>query len=88
MSIGVSGETYTAVSIVDNSWELPGSVFTTPLADGVYDVTATATDALGNVGTDTTSNELEVNSTELLVRVDELLTNDGTPELTGKVSNP
>lgn len=35
----------------------------TALAGGFYDVTARATDAVGNIGTDTTTNELEIDTT-------------------------
>ncbi|WP_290478504.1 Ig-like domain-containing protein, partial [Leeuwenhoekiella sp. UBA1003] len=41
----------------DNTWTL---VIPTPLADGTYDVMATATDAAGNSSSDATTDELTI----------------------------
>lgn len=57
------------------------------LTDGTYEVVAIATDAVGNVGTDDTESELLIDTTPPTVSIDRLVTNDGTPELTGTVSD-
>jgi len=91
LSVEVDGTTYTltdAALSVDGSgaWSLDLSVTAQTLADGLYDVTATATDAEGNPAPDATSNELEVDTTPpdvALVTVDPLLTANTSPVVTG-----
>ena len=58
------------------------------LADGTYDVSVTATDGVGNAGTDSSTNELTVDTTAPVVTVSGLTTLDNTPALTGTVSDP
>jgi Ca2+-binding RTX toxin-like protein len=58
------------------------------LATGTYDVTATATDSAGNIGTDATTGELIVDTSAPVVTVNNLTTTDGTPQLTGSVDDP
>ena len=60
----------------------------TALADGTYDVKATATDNAGNVGTDNTTNELTVDTVKPTVTVNTLTTNNNKPTLTGTVNDP
>ena len=60
----------------------------TALADGTYNVQATATDNAGNVGTDTTTNELIVDTVNPAVTVTKLFTNNNKPTLTGTVVDP
>lgn len=50
-----------AILHADGTWTLANDVLS-PLADGLYDVVARATDEAGNVGTDTTTDELRVDS--------------------------
>ncbi len=57
------------------------------LADGTYDVAVTATDAVGNEGTDVTQDELTIDTTAPTVAVDGLTTNDNTPTLTGTIDD-
>src|SRR5690606_35177234 len=57
------------------------------LTDGTYDVSVTATDSVGNDGTDATTDELVVDLTPPTVTVDSLTTGDSTPELTGRVDD-
>ena len=59
----------------------------TALADGTYDVQATATDNAGNVGSDATTNELIVDTVKPTVTVNTLATNNNKPTLTGTVSD-
>ena len=54
------------------------------LADGTYDVMATATDAAGNASMDVTVDELIIDTAAPTVpTVDFLTTNDTTPIITG-----
>ena len=58
--VTVAGSTYPATNQGNGTWTLADDTITPPLADGVYDVQATATDAVGNVGTDGTTGELTI----------------------------
>ena len=65
LTVEVNGVTYTAgdSNLVDNSdgtWTLSVPV---TLIEGLYDVTATITDAAGNAGTDPSSSELLIDTT-------------------------
>ena len=51
-------------------------------------VSVTATDTLGNAGTDGSTNELTVDTTAPIVTVTGLTTADNTPQLTGTVNDP
>jgi methionine-rich copper-binding protein CopC len=54
------------------------------LQDGIYDVVATATDSLGNVSVDTTSNELTVDTIKpIMPTVENVVTDDTTPFIVG-----
>ena len=91
-SVTVDGVTYVLgtdaeLTNVLDAWTLDLSAIT-PLAEGTYQVIATATDALGNVGNDPTTNELVIDTTDPVVTVDALTTNDTTPQLTGTVDDP
>ena len=94
INVNVDGKDYEVSNNDDGTWTLTGGATWTldnntieELAYGTYSVTVTATDAAGNVGTDATSSELIVQP-ELDVTVDDLVTNDSTPELTGTVEDP
>lgn len=58
VQVTVAGQTL-AATISGSTWS---AAVPLPLADGVYDVTAQATDWAGNVGSDTTSDELVVDT--------------------------
>ncbi|PHQ29411.1 hypothetical protein CJ305_09975, partial [Leeuwenhoekiella nanhaiensis] len=82
----VDGVTYTEGdgNLVDNGDDTWTLTIPSPLADGTYDVMATATDAAGNTSTDATINELTIDTTAPTVpTVDPLVTNDNTPTITG-----
>ncbi len=91
--VTLDGNDYQATNNGNGTWTLPDNA--TPLfhgapvelAYGTYDVVVTATDQAGNVGTDTTADELTVGPT-LTVAIDQLTTNDTTPQLSGTVNNP
>jgi hypothetical protein len=63
--VTVDGNNYPA-TVTDTSWT---ANVTNAVADGAYDVLATATDNLGNVDTDNTTDELTVDSTAPSVAV-------------------
>ena len=84
--VTVDGQTVLAVNRGDGVWVVVDNVLSA-LSEGVYDVQATATDAGGNVGSDETTNELEIDLLALVVSVDSLVTNDTTPLLTGAVND-
>ena len=86
IDLEVADDTYPAVNNGDFTWILPGAVIS-DLAEGTYDVIVRATNQNGT-GTDRTVGELEIDLTAPLVAIDRLLTSDGTPELTGTVSEP
>ena len=65
VSVTVAGLSYPASSVTGGIWTLNAGEIST-LAAGVYDVEVTATDIAGNMGMDTTTNELEVIATELV----------------------
>jgi hypothetical protein len=65
LSVSVGGSDYPA-AISGVTW---GSTVTSALADGIYNIVATATDALGNIGTDTTVNELIIDTVKPVISV-------------------
>ena len=87
IQITVAGTTYPATNQGNGTWTLADNTITPALTDGVYDVQATATDAVGNVGTDGTTGELTIDITAPVVTVTALTTNDPTPALTGTVDD-
>lgn len=58
VAVEVGGRTYQAVNNGDGTWSLPDDTISPALLSGTYDVKATATDSLNNVGTDDTTDEL------------------------------
>ena len=88
VKVTVNGTTYTATNNGDGTWTLPDNTIAPALADGKYNVTVSATDTLGNTGTDATTNELTIDATAPVVAVSPLTTNDSTPKLTGTVDDP
>lgn len=87
IEVVVNGKSYTAINNLDTTWTLADDTIDPPLVEGVYDVAVTATDPAGNQGTDTTIDELEVDITDPVVTVDELLTNQPSPTLTGTIDD-
>ncbi|MEO9482732.1 MAG: LamG-like jellyroll fold domain-containing protein [Ekhidna sp.] len=64
IDIAVDGANYAATNNGDGTWALVAGTITS-LADGTYDVVATATDASGNTATDASSDELIISQTVL-----------------------
>ncbi|MFO0914559.1 MAG: Ig-like domain-containing protein [Pirellulales bacterium] len=88
VQVTVNGVQYAAVNAGNGTWSLADNTIATPLADGSYDVSVAATDTAGNVGTDSTSNELRIDTLPPVVTVNALSTSDRTPALTGTVNDP
>ncbi len=86
ISINIDGSDYGATNNGDGTWTLADNTITT-LADGIYDVTATATDTVGNVGVDNAIGAVTVDTTPPTITIDALTTADTTPELTGTVDD-
>jgi len=88
--VTVDGSTYTladAALTVDGvgNWALDLSTAGQSLADGVYDVSATQTDAEGNAASDATTDEVTIDAPvdDLLVTVDGATFQTDTPVITG-----
>nr|WP_321460558.1 BapA/Bap/LapF family large adhesin [uncultured Vibrio sp.] len=84
VTVTVNGTDYLATNNGDGTWTLADDTLPT-LADNSYTVTVTATDEVGNQGTATGT--LEVDTTATVVTVNDVLTNDATPALTGTVDD-
>ena len=87
IAITVSGNTYAALNNGNGTWTLGSNLITPALTSGTFSVTARATDTFGNIGTDPTANELVVDLVAPTIAVDNFLTNDDTPPLTGTVND-
>ncbi|MGI9341849.1 MAG: beta strand repeat-containing protein [Gammaproteobacteria bacterium] len=88
IQVTVNGNTYAATNNGDGTWTLADNTIAPALVDGTYDVAVTATDAATNAGTDASINELVIDTAAPTVTVNNLTTNDTTPQLTGTVSDP
>lgn len=70
LSVSINGSNYDAVAVTGGLWSLDtasatvtsGSVFSA-LADGAYDVSATVVDTAGNSASDSSTNELTIDTT-------------------------
>ena len=71
----------------NGNWSLDLSGLTTGLAEDIYEVTVTSTEASGNSASDGTTNELEIDLTAPLVTMSSLTTQSGSPELSGTVDD-
>jgi hypothetical protein len=85
VEVTVNGVTHSAYNLGNGTWVLLDDTITPALSDGPFDVSVTATDTAGNIGSDTTTNELIVDTTAPVVTVDTLTTSDTTPQLTGTI---
>jgi hypothetical protein len=83
--VTVDGVDYPATNNGDGTWTLADNILPL-LAIATYPVTVTATDAAGNVGTDT--GNLTIDVTAPTVAFNDLVTTDATPELTGTTDDP
>ncbi|MEQ1139830.1 Ig-like domain-containing protein, partial [Acinetobacter seifertii] len=83
--VTVDGVNYPATNNGDGTWTLADNTLPA-LTDGPHTVTVTATDPAGNVGTG--SAVLTVDTTAPVVALNDVLSNDSTPALTGTVTDP
>ena len=83
--VTIDGNDYTATNNGDGTWTLADNVVAT-LAEGSYPTSVSATDAAGNTVTNTGT--LVIDTTAPTVAINDLTTNDTTPELTGTVNDP
>ncbi|MEQ1067951.1 Ig-like domain-containing protein, partial [Acinetobacter chenhuanii] len=83
--VTVDGVNYPATNNGDGTWTLADNTLPA-LTDGPHNVTVTATDPAGNVGT--TTGVLNVDTVAPTVTLSDVLTNDSTPPLTGTVNDP
>ncbi|MFY0670117.1 MAG: Ig-like domain repeat protein, partial [Alteromonas stellipolaris] len=83
--VTINGNNYTATNNGDGTWTLADDAVAN-LAEGSYTATVTATDTEGNVGT--TTGTVVIDTTAPTVAMNDLTTNDTTPELTGTVNDP
>ena len=63
VQVTVDGVTYTATNNGDGTWTLVDNSIAPALADGTYDVSVTATDSVGNAGSDVSIDELVIDTT-------------------------
>jgi len=85
--VTVNNQTYTATNQQNGSWVLADGSITSALVNGIYDVTVTATNAKGNVGTDSTTNELTIDTIAPIISINTIGTWDITPALSGTVND-
>nr|WP_240485820.1 BapA/Bap/LapF family large adhesin [Alteromonas marina] len=83
--VTIDGNDYTATNNGDGTWTLADNVVAT-LAEGSYPTSVSATDAAGNTVTNTGT--VVIDTTAPTVAINDLTTNDTTPELTGTVNDP
>ena len=63
IEVTVGGKTYSAINNGDGTWTLADDTISPALLDDVYDVSVSATDLAGNTGTDSTLDELTIDTT-------------------------
>ena len=68
IQITVGGNIYSATNNGNGTWTLADNTIDPPLADGTYDVVATATDTLGNSDTDSMTDELQIVAPQVVGR--------------------
>ncbi|PTV43291.1 Ig-like domain repeat protein, partial [Acinetobacter oleivorans] len=83
--VTVDGVNYPATNNGDGTWTLADNTLPA-LTDGPHTITVTATDAAGNVGSDTAV--VTVDTTAPVVSFTDASTNDTTPALTGTIDDP
>ncbi|WP_227367826.1 Ig-like domain-containing protein [Halomonas sp. M20] len=86
ITITLGDTEYTATNNGDGTWTLADDALPS-LGDGGYTVAVTATDAAGNTGP-TKSGTLTVDTLTPTLTVDDLVTNDTTPSISGTVDDP
>ncbi len=87
VQVTVAGQTVEGVNNGAGHWEVADNTLD-PIADGTYDVTVTVADPADNTLTDTTNDELTVDTVVPVVSVDPLVTNDPMPAISGAIDDP
>ena len=88
IEVTVDGNAYTATDNGDGTWTLDAGTISPDLTEGVYDVSVSATDALGNVGADASTDELTVDQTAPVLTIDDPgTTTDSSPQITGTIDD-
>ena len=86
ISVRVNTQFRTAVNHGDGTWSLADNSLN-PLSVNSYDVYVSASDQVGNIGVDNTTNELRITVPAPVVTVNSLITNDSSPALSGTVND-
>ncbi len=84
--VTVDGVDYTATVSGDSTWAISDNTVAA-LSDGLYELSASATDAAGNVGVDSSGEELTVDTSAPVVTFDDLITEELSPGLSGTVDD-
>lgn len=94
-TVTINGQVYSLqnsmVSIANGApsmWTIANNVIQALPGEGTFDVAVQATDLAGNVGIDSTLNELTIDLTPPTVTVTDKITNDATPGISGTVNTP
>jgi len=89
IKVSVSGSTlFTATNKMDGTWTLPDDALAPPLGTGTHDVVLTGDDPAENGFNETFLDAIEVDLVVPMITVDNLITTDNTPELTGTIDDP
>src|SRR5690606_25681090 len=83
ITLTVGGQNRNATNNGNGTWTLADGAISPALGDGTYEVVVTATDSLGNVANDSTSNELTVDGSVPTVSIQAKNTSDTRPALSG-----
>lgn len=86
IKVTVNGIEYSATNNANGTWTLASSIINT-LPDGTYNVVAKATDIVGNIGQDSTNNELTVDNVAPIITVANTITNKHTPTIGGSIDD-
>lgn len=69
IQVTVDGNGYAATNNADGTWTLADNTISPLLTEGIYNVSVTATDTVGNIGSDSTIDELEIDLTAPTVTI-------------------
>jgi hypothetical protein len=85
LQVEVNSILYTAINNQNGTWS---ASVANQLANGTYNVRVLATDSALNVRDQTFNGVLTVNVTPIFITINQRLTNDNTPQITGTISEP
>lgn len=88
VTVTIDGVEYTATNNGDGTWTLPAGVISSDLTDGIYDIAVSARDSAGNSGTDSSTDELTIDTTTPNGTIDAPSpTATNSPELSGTIDD-